>query len=613
MDADASLVNALYSGINTYMRTFGFDYTENPNCTLARDRSQIFLDLEIRARVDSGPRPGNTLASALTGRHPPAAREASHLCRLELGAVHLLSAWLSAGHRRFLKGGVVATPRILPSRPSLESLTKQAKKLARELPLPLRAAQLVLAREYGYAGWQELTAEVSKRLGNGLEWAATQARRVIHDNDVERLTQLLAEYPALLSWRSSDKDEGLLGIATDSFGDSFDPFREQRFTRAACAELLIDAGAVVTPSVCDSLIASRARGLLLLFQRKGLLPRTLRFLSALGDLDAVRASLEENGHDLAALNDAFLCACRFQHKAVASFVLERCIALDRDLGSRIDGWQGRAAFIDYLAEHPQESGGPWQRLVMNEVKRTMHEDDLPAFVRWLQKEPYLLGEACVGLQVELLEHAAWNNRGAFITQLLDLDPAVRHCRTPPPSLSLGYALEYGHAHLVPLLAPIWPLPDDLPHAAGVGDFARVVRWFDAAGQPALGDLHRHHPANCPQWRANLQWGAPRVHQVLDVALAWACMNRHFEVASFLLAHGADINTDWSTHEPAGMLHECAVRGNYDAARFLIDRGIDMTRLDYRWNATAQGWARYAANDEQMADFLAAAEREQSRE
>jgi hypothetical protein len=55
--------------------------------------------------------------------------------------------------------------------------------------------------------------------------------------------------------------------------------------------------------------------------------------------------------------------------------------------------------------------------------------------------------------------------------------------------------------------------------------------------------------------------------------------------------------------------ECAVRGNYDAARFLIDRGIDMARLDYRWNATAEGWARHAAKDAQMADVLAAAERE----
>lgn len=33
MDADASLLQKKYSDINTYMRQFGFDYTENPNCT----------------------------------------------------------------------------------------------------------------------------------------------------------------------------------------------------------------------------------------------------------------------------------------------------------------------------------------------------------------------------------------------------------------------------------------------------------------------------------------------------------------------------------------------------------------------------------------------------
>src|SRR6267143_3114498 len=127
----------------------------------------------------------------------------------------------------------------LPARPSLESLRKQAKKLARDivagdataiarvrahlpnvdLPLTQRNAQLVIAREYGYAGWQDLTAEVSKRLGKGLEWAAAQARRVIHDNDIERLKQLLAEYPALLSWHADDDDGGLLGTATSSYGD----------------------------------------------------------------------------------------------------------------------------------------------------------------------------------------------------------------------------------------------------------------------------------------------------------------------------------------------------------------------------------------------------------
>ena len=144
-----------------------------------------------------------------------------------------------------------------------------------------RNAQLVIARKYGYADWQALTAEGGKRLGNGLEWAVAQARRVIHDNDVERLKQLLAEYPTLLSWKDDVDEGGLLGMATGAYGDAGDPERERWFTRAACAELLIDAGAVVTASVCDGLLESRARGLLQLFQRKRLLPRTIKFLAAL--------------------------------------------------------------------------------------------------------------------------------------------------------------------------------------------------------------------------------------------------------------------------------------------------------------------------------------------
>src|SRR5262249_26704535 len=134
----------------------------------------------------------------------------------------------------------------LPARPSLESLRKQAKKLARgiaggdagaigraraqlpqaKLPSTLPDAQLVLAREYGFPGWQDLVMEVNERLGRGLEWAVSQARRRIHDNDIEGLRQLLAESPALLSWRADENDGGLLGMATGSFGDSGDPFRE---------------------------------------------------------------------------------------------------------------------------------------------------------------------------------------------------------------------------------------------------------------------------------------------------------------------------------------------------------------------------------------------------
>src|SRR5215470_4379889 len=131
----------------------------------------------------------------------------------------------------------------LPARPSLESLRKQAKKLAREiiagnagaiararaqlpkaeLPLSQRDAKLVLAREYGFPGWKDLVKEVKQRLGGGLEWAASEARRIIHDNNVEGLRQLLAEYPALLSWRADENDGGVLGMTTDSLSDSGQP------------------------------------------------------------------------------------------------------------------------------------------------------------------------------------------------------------------------------------------------------------------------------------------------------------------------------------------------------------------------------------------------------
>jgi len=158
-----------------------------------------------------------------------------------------------------------------------------------------------------------------------------------------------------------------------------------------------------------------------------------------------------------------------------------------------------------------------------------------------------------------------------------------------------------------MLLRIWPLPGDLPHAAGNGDLAHVRRWFDGAGRPALGNLANHFPAKDDWIRGNLGWGEPSVQQVLDTALAWAVMNNHFEIADFLLGHGADINTNWTSHEPASILHELVWHKNYEAMQFLIDRGIDMTICDYRWSATARGWAYYAAHDEKMAEWLGEAQ------
>jgi hypothetical protein len=511
----------------------------------------------------------------------------------------------------------MTTPKSLPERPSLESLRKQAKKLARDvaagnadaisraraqlpetkLPLSQRAAQLVLAREYGYAGWQDLTAEVLKRAGRGLEWAAAQAQRLIHDSDVAGLKQLLAEHPALLSWRG--EEGGLLASATDAYGDSFDPARERTFTRRECAEVLLDAGAVVDPSVCEGLVASRARGMLQLFHDRGLLPRTLRFLVALGDFDGVRACFDERGALLAdtdnraVLNDAFMCACRFENEAIASFLLDRCIALDADLGEQIDAGPGRGELIAYLIEENSLAfidaapESPWQAFLMHQVVRSIQDNDLATFARVLQRESWLLGASWVGFQAGLIGRATLRDRGPFIVQLLDLGPALLRCDPPPPAKPIEFAFTYGMTHLVPVLTRVWPVPDDLPHAAGIGDLARVKRMFDDGT-------------------------VPESQSILDHALAYAVLNRHFDVADVLLEHGADINTRWSSHEPASLLHELVFRDDYEGMQFLIDRGIDMTIRDHRWRATAEGWARHGASNETMAEWLADAQRRRSK-
>ena len=204
-------------------------------------------------------------------------------------------------------------------------------------------------------------------------------------------------------------------------------------------------------------------------------------------------------------------------------------------------------------------------------------------------------------------------RGEYNSALLDLNPAILR-RQPPPSQAIEFAFAYANTHVVPVLTRIWPLPDDLPHAAGRGDLSRVKQWFDDSGAPALGDVENHYPSSpyMPKDRVEeyaRQWGPLSEQRVLDAALAWSVINSHLEVADFLLQHGANINTPWSSHEPASILHELVWHRNYKAMQFLIDRGIDMTIRDHRWKSSAQGWAEYAAEDPELARWLGEAERQ----
>jgi hypothetical protein len=484
--------------------------------------------------------------------------------------------------------------KVLPVRPSLESLQEEA--------------QAALAREYGFAGWEQLRREALRRAGHGLTWALEEGRRAIRDRNLEQLKQLVAENPGLLSYQ----DEGgksLLGIATESFSDSVKPESEQTFTRSESVAFLLDQGAAVYPRIWEDMIRARTRGLLELFWGRGLLPQTLPIWAAVGDIGAIRARLAQHQDDAATVAKAFLNAARLKHLEAAALLLDRYLEGHPELASRIEHGPGRVAFAAYFGEHAVEHDDLWLAYTLNQLLEAITSDDFLSFTQKLPNEPALLGPSNIDAQVKMLEWAVTGDHAPFIEYLLKLDPAVLHVRPRPRSDAIEFALDYGHARLIPLLARVWPIPQDLPHAAGLGDFAAVKQWFDAAGRPALGELENHYPVNAPRRRGDLHWGEGNAQQVLDVALAWACINHHLDIAAFLLEHGANVSTNWGTHEPASILHECVIRKDREGVQFLIDHGVDLTMCDWRWDGTAQEWAYVAAKDMEMSDLLSAAQKQ----
>jgi hypothetical protein len=288
----------------------------------------------------------------------------------------------------------------------------------------------------------------------------------------------------LLSWHNAE-GRVLLHATTAYAMDVSDPGRERTYYRPQCAELLIDSGALIEPSVWEGVIRTGASGMLQVLQRKGVLPHTLPVLAALGDLEAARRCFDESGalhtegsaalraearsgdtDAVTTVNEAFMNACRFKRKAVATLLLDRCIALDPELGPQITSWQGRAAFIEYMCDHYLgiQLSTPWQTFVMRQLLHAINTDDLTAFSRWLQSQPWLLDEAHMSLQADLIEHAVLMNQERSVTALLDLNPAALHSRTPPKSNVILLAFDSANTHLIPHLTRIWPLPDDLPHA-----------------------------------------------------------------------------------------------------------------------------------------------------
>ena len=119
----------------------------------------------------------------------------------------------------------------LPERVSLEYLKKLAKERLRELrrddpETKLAAAQLAIAREYGFPSWRALKAEVDRRRDDLTSRWFDAVRR----GDVDSVRELLHEDPSLMQARESRHDATALHVAAAA-------------NNVTTARLLLDAGA----------------------------------------------------------------------------------------------------------------------------------------------------------------------------------------------------------------------------------------------------------------------------------------------------------------------------------------------------------------------------------
>lgn len=128
----------------------------------------------------------------------------------------------------------------LPVRPDLD---QRAADLSRADGTDLDAARLAVAREYGFAGWAELTLEVDRRA-------------ILDSRDLDRLARLLAEHPELadtpiVNWSDHRRVRPLSYLAMLRFDHERLGLPADLPGIAAAAQALIGAGARVDGDPAD--------------------------------------------------------------------------------------------------------------------------------------------------------------------------------------------------------------------------------------------------------------------------------------------------------------------------------------------------------------------------
>jgi len=427
----------------------------------------------------------------------------------------------------------------------------------------------------------------------------------IEQKDPKSLNLLLKKHPQLLRFSESNDSNQTLIHHTLSYAN-FSGDNPGIWSTPECADVLRKNGALVDASFSLRALSTADLPMVEWLSQEKELPECIRSLAALGNRRELKdwlvnrklqpnaippvAWLRESSdplHDVWKKNnnqltddllitDAFRYAIRFGHKSTAEILLERLVETTPELAQRIKETT-KTDFLDYLIRHRSEISMTdtfpiWEMLQIVKAKVAIANNDIDLFQSVIEKTPSLLSQKFIGQQIYLLELAAYSDGYVFAKLLLNSGAYISQTEHRPKSNALVYAIEYGNRKMVKLLKKLWEPPCDLPTFAGLGNLSKVKTYLSEKIDED--DLLR--------------------------GLALACMNQHQEVADYLIEKGTDVNSEWSLHEPATILHHLAFFGKLDMVKFLIKRGADPTIKDFRYQSDALGWAEYNNQDKVVA-------------
>ncbi len=434
-----------------------------------------------------------------------------------------------------------------------------------------------------------------------------QAVSFIQQKDPKSLNLLIQKNPQLLQYSDSDASNQTLIHHTLSYAN-FAGDDPSLWSTPECAGVLWKNGSLIDTKFFLRALSTADLPMVEWLSREKELPECIRSLAALGNKrelkdwlvnrklqpnaippvawlressDPLHYAWKKNNNQLTddlLITDAFRYAIRFGHKCTAGLLLEQVVEMNSELAQRVQETT-KTAFLDYLVQHRSdismtETFPIWEMLQLVKAKVAIVNADIDSFQSVLETTPSLLKQQYVKQQIELLELAAYSDGYVFAKLLLNSGAYISRANSRPKSKALVYAIDYGNREMVELLKKLWEPPYDLPTLAGLGDLSKVKTY-----------LNKHID------EADLVGG-----------LALACMNQHREIADYLIQQGADVNAEWSLHEPATILHHLAFFGKLNMVRFLIERGANPTIKDFRYQSDALGWAKYNDQDE-VATYL----------